>query len=57
MKTEPATLSGKKETLLVKYRAARSQAQEYEIIRKSVDALLSVPKQSERELSNTCHSL
>ena len=57
MKTELAALSGKKEALLVEYRAARSQAQEYEIIRKNVDALLSVPKLSERELSNTCHSL
>ena len=43
MKTELATLAGKKDTLLAEYRAARSQAQEYETIRKNVDALLSVP--------------
>ena len=48
MKTELAALVGKKETLLAEYRAARSQAQEYETIRKNVDALLSVPKEQER---------
>lgn len=43
MKTELDALAGKKDTLLAEYRAARSQAQEYETIRKNVDALLSVP--------------
>lgn len=43
MKTELAALAGKKDNLLAEYRAARSQAQEYETIRKNVDALLSVP--------------
>ena len=40
MKTELAALAGKKEALLAKYRAARSQAQEYETIKKNVDTLL-----------------
>lgn len=43
MKTELDALAGKKDTLLAEYRAARSQAQEYETIRKNVDVLLSVP--------------
>ena len=49
MKTELATLAGKKDTLLAEYRAARSQAQEYETIKKNVDTLLSVPKEQEQE--------
>ena len=49
MKTELAALAGKKDTLLAEYRAARSQAQEYETIRKNVDALLSVPKEQEQQ--------
>ena len=48
MKTELATLAGKKDTLLAEYRTARSQAQEYETIKKNVDALLSVPKEQEQ---------
>ena len=44
MKTELAALAAKKDTLLAEYRTARSQAQEYETIKKNVDALLSVPK-------------
>ena len=43
MKTELAALAGKKETLLVEYRTARSQVQEYETIKRNVDTLLSVP--------------
>ena len=49
MKTELAALAVKKETLLAEYRAARSQAQEYETIRKNVDAFLSVPKEQEQQ--------
>ena len=49
MKTELATLAGKKDTLLAEYRAARSQAQEYETIKKNVDTLLSIPKEQEQE--------
>lgn len=45
MKTELAALADKKGTLLSEYRTARSQAQEYETIKKNVDALLSVPKE------------
>lgn len=44
MKTELAALTVRKDTLLTEYRTARSQAQEYETIKKNVDALLSVPK-------------
>jgi len=51
MKTELATLAGKKDTLLAEYRTARSQAQEYETIRKNVDALLSVPKEQAARLN------
>ena len=49
MKTELAALAGKKEALLAEYRTARSQAQEYETIKKNVDALLSVPKEQEQQ--------
>ena len=49
MKTELAALAGKKDNLLAEYCAARSQAQEYETIRKNVDALLSVPKEQEQQ--------
>ena len=49
MKTELTALAGKKDTLLAEYRAARSQTQEYETIKKNVDALLSVPKEQEQQ--------
>ena len=49
MKTELAALAAKKETLLAEYRTTRSQAQEYETIKKNVDALLSVPKEQEQQ--------
>ena len=49
MKTELAALAAKKDTLLAEYRTARSQAQEYETIKKNVDALLSVPKEQEQQ--------
>ena len=48
MKSELAALTGKKDALLAEYRTARSQAQEYETIKKNVDALLSVPKEQQR---------
>ena len=48
-KTELAALAAKKDTLLAEYRAARSQAQEYETIKKNVEALLSVPKEQEQQ--------
>ena len=40
MKTELADLAGKKEALLAEYRTARSQAQEYETIKRNVDSLI-----------------
>lgn len=43
MKTELTALAGKKDALLAEYRTARSQAQEYETIKKNVDTLLSEP--------------
>ena len=49
MKTELAALATKKDTLLAEYRAARSQAQEYETTKKNVDALLSMPKEQEQQ--------
>lgn len=49
MKTELTALARKKDTLLAEYRAARSQTQEYETIKKNVDALLSVPKEQEQQ--------
>ena len=51
MKTELVALAGKKDTLLAEYRAARNQAQEYETIKKNVDALLSVTKKQTKEKS------
>jgi len=47
MKAELAALNEKKETLLAEYKTARSEAQEYETIKKNVDTLLSVPKDDE----------
>ncbi len=49
MKKELSELTAKKEALLVEYRTARSEAQEYETIRQNVDALLSVPKEQEQQ--------
>ena len=49
MKPELAALAAKKDTLLAEYRTARNQAQEYETIKKNVDALLSVPKEQEQQ--------
>ena len=47
MKAELAALNAKKEKLLAEYKTARSEAQEYETIKKNVDTLLSVPKDDE----------
>ena len=49
MKKKLAELTAKKDALLAEYRAARSEAQEYETIRQNVDALLSVPKEQEQQ--------
>ncbi|MDY4172691.1 MAG: relaxase/mobilization nuclease domain-containing protein [Evtepia sp.] len=49
MKKELSELTAKKEALLVEYRTARSEAQEYETIRQNVDALLSMPKEQEQQ--------
>ncbi|WP_418632337.1 relaxase/mobilization nuclease domain-containing protein [Ruthenibacterium lactatiformans] len=49
MKTELAALTKKKDTLLAEYKSARSEAQEYETIKRNVDALLAVPKEQEQQ--------
>ena len=49
MKMELAALAAKKDTLLVEYRAARSEAHEYQTIKQNVDALLAVPKEQEQQ--------
>ena len=49
MEKELSELTVRKEALLSGYRAARSEAREYETIRQNVDALLSVPKEQEQQ--------
>ena len=49
MEKELSELTVRKEALLAGYRAARSEAREYETIRQNVDALLSVPKEQEQQ--------
>ena len=49
MKKELSELTAKKEALLVEYRTARSEAQEYETIKQNVNALLSMPKEQEQQ--------
>ena len=49
LNAELAALVAKKETLLTEYRTARAEAQEYEIIKQNVDALLSVPKEQQEK--------
>ena len=49
MKTELANLNAEKERLLAEYKAARTEAQEYETVRQNVDALLTVPKEQEQQ--------
>ena len=46
MKTELANLNAEKERLLAEYKAARTEAQEYETVKQNVDGLLTVPKRS-----------
>ena len=48
MEKELSELTTKKDMLLAGYRAARSEAQEYETIRQNVDALLSMPEEQEQ---------
>ena len=45
MKTELANLNAEKERLLAEYKAARTEAQEYETVKQNVDGLLTVPKE------------
>lgn len=42
-------MAAEKERLLVKYKAARSEVQEYETVKQNVDALLAVPKEQEQQ--------
>ncbi len=49
LNTELSALATKKEMLLAEYKSAHAEAQEYEIIKQNVDALLSVPKEQEQE--------
>ena len=49
MEKELSELTTKKGMLLAGYKAARSEAQEYETIRQNVDALLSAPEEQEQQ--------
>lgn len=49
IKAEITTLTEQKETLLLEYRSARSEAREYETIKQNVDALLSIPEPQEQQ--------
>ena len=49
MEKELSELTARKEALLAGYRAARSEAREYETIRQNGDALLSVPQEQEQQ--------
>ncbi len=49
MKTELANLNAEKERFLAEYKAARTEAQEYETVKQNVDALLTVPKEQEQQ--------
>ena len=49
MKTELANLNAEKERLLAEYKAARTEAQEYDTVKQNVDALLTVPKEQEQQ--------
>ena len=44
MKKDLANLNAEKERLLAEYKAARTEAQEYDTVKQNVDALLTVPK-------------
>ena len=52
MKTELANLTAEKERLLAEYKAARTEAQEYETVKQNVDALLTVPKEQVQKQVN-----
>ncbi|MDO4295581.1 MAG: hypothetical protein Q4D90_05420 [bacterium] len=45
MKTEFSNLTAEKDRLLAEYKAARTEAQEYDTVKQNVDALLNVPKE------------
>jgi hypothetical protein len=49
MKSELANLNEEKERLLAEYKAARTEAQEYDTVKQNVDALLAVPKEQEQQ--------
>ena len=49
MKAEFANLNEEKERLLAEYKAARTEAQEYDTVKQNVDALLAVPKEQEQQ--------
>ena len=49
MKTELANLNAEKERLLAEYKAARTEAQEYDTVKQNVDALLTVAKEQEQQ--------
>ena len=49
MEKELSELTTKKDMLLAGYKAARSEAQEYETIRQNVDALLSAPEAQKQQ--------
>jgi hypothetical protein len=49
LEMELTALAEQKETLYAEYTAARGEAREYETINQNVDALLSVPKEQERQ--------
>ena len=49
MKKELANLTAEKERLLAEYKAARTEAQEYDTVKQNVDALLTVPKEQEQQ--------
>ena len=49
MEKELSELTARKEMLLAGYKAARSEAKEYETIKQNVDTILSVPREQEQQ--------
>ena len=49
MKAELSSFTAEKERLLAEYKAARTEAQEYDTVKQNVDALLTVPKEQEQQ--------
>ena len=49
MKAEFANLNEEKERLLAEYKAARTEAQEFDTVKQNVDALLAVPKEQKQQ--------